>query len=679
MPLNRHTLNSRTLGGPALDRGTPYPARKLLTLEQSVYAEHPARQLLTLRQIVAWRITAARRVMRLRQSVVSWDQYPVRKLLGLQQSVVRRVPSRSLLTLRQQVVDPTAPVSTHVPPARVTIGKLDVTGQTKLMTQIVITHGEDQPSTATFHLRFDIDVEINIPAFHGKTVEIDVYSDPRDANSPMIRLFTGWVNDARYDRRTRAVVFDCSDLRGERLGEESKQDLLQLTQAVYSEMTQREKAEGNEFVNEMMKTVAGTLGYTRDGALNFYEWGTSGEPIDWTLTNGQVHRDDITVDFQTRDEIKNTVTVEIAYRYYALRTVKTKVKGLKGLHDFFTDGKGSFLREAIIDRIQNGFRPWFATSYKVYGTPPPGGYGRTQQGIKEFYVTVQRLDKALGYEADLERYIAQPVSEHYTLKVTAPQSVRAYRKEVKGSQLSFSIESEFDTGKFEDREATYDESKMSRPTGWTQWPTGGTLASFEDAVAVATYNAATTDGGTVPVADEKRPLFNAGIGAAVKIAAKEIVQSHRKNYIDGLCRGRIIEAELGQIVHWDTRVVNAVGQISGITYTIGDAVRDTRIRTSISYMDDTGAAPVANWSLPAMPALAVPKDKTEIPSKQVRGNVFSEPGELSVSINYDPENGSLDVPAPEVPEEYVDEAKTEAEHTYEVPLENANITLINGW
>lgn len=681
MPLNTYTLNSRTLGGPPASLGTEYPARKLLTLHQVVYVEQPARALLTLRQWVAYRITPARRLLTLRQQVVQYDEYPARQLLTLRQRVQRTYPARRLLALRQRVIDPAAPVSTHVPPARVIIGKKDVTGQTKLRSNIVIAHGEDQPSTATFHLLFETNEPINIPSFHGKSVEIDVYSNPHDANSTRLRLFTGWVNDARYDRGTRAVVFDCTDLRGERLGEESQQDLLQLTQAVYSEMTQKEGAEGNEFVNEMMKTVAGSLGYTREGRLQHYVWGTNGKPVDWTLTNAQVHRDDITVDFQTRDQIKNTVTVELKYRYHALRTLTTEVKGVKGLYDFFNDGSGSFLRSSLIDRIQNGFSPWFAINYELYGTPPLGRYGSTS-------VVSQRLDKAMGYTANLERYIAQPVTEHYTLTVTAPQSVRAYRKTIKGSALSFGIESEFDADKFEDRKAVYKEQTMNRPAYWTQWPTGGTLTKWDDAVATATYKASVVGGGQIPVADDKRPLFNAGFGAAVKMAAKEIIQSHRQNYIDGVCRQQIIPAEIGQVLHYNTRVIDAVGQITGITYTIGDAIRDTRIRTSVSYMDDQGPAPAANWDLPTMPPLAMSADRQDIPSERVEGNAwtkgwstglsrYAQP--LRVSINYDPENGSLDVTAPEVSEEYTEEAETKATHTYEVPLENATVTLINGW
>ncbi|SIQ13672.1 hypothetical protein [Marinobacterium stanieri] len=681
MPLNTYTINSHTLGGAPASFGTRYPARKLLTLRQSVYVERPARKLLTLRQWVAFRVTPARKLLTLRQQVVQTVNHPARKLLTLRQVVQRRVPARRLLTLRQQVFDPTAPVTTKVPAARVVIGKKDVTSQTKLMSQIVINHGEDQPSTAAFHLRFEVNAPISIPAFHGKTVEIYTYTDPTDANSELERLFTGEVNDARYDRNTRAVVFDCSNLRGEQLGEEDQQELLQLTQAVYSEMTQKEGAEGNEFVNEMMKTVAGSLGYTREGDLYYYSWGTDGKPVDWTFTDADVHRNDITVDFQTRDQIKNTVSISLEYRYYALRTVTTTVKGVKGLQDFFSDGKGSFLRESLVDRIQNGFSPWFAIDYELYNTPPVGKYG-------SIGVVRQRLDRGMGYTANLERYIAQPVTEHYEITVTAPQSVRAYRKEVKGTALSFAIESDFDTATFEDREAVYAEQTMQRPARWTQWPTGGTIERWADAVATATYLAPTTDGGQIPVADDKRPLFNAGFGVSVKIGAKEIIQSHRQNYIDIVCRKRIIPAQIGQVAHINTRVPNAIGQITGLTYIIGDGIRDTRVRTSISYMDDNGAVPAPNWDLPPVPALELPQDRTAITSPMIEGSLYTKgwgPGlsaqatPLIRSINYNTEDSSLDVSAGEVPEQLIDEAETKAAHTFEVPLENADITLINGW
>jgi hypothetical protein len=158
------------------------------------------------------------------------------------------------------------------PAAYVIINGADVTGMTALDT-VRITFNEDQAATAAVFMFVEMGAPVNIPSFHGKSIRIETHTDPNDINSEIIPLFNGWIETARHDRQRMGIEFRATDLRDERLGRESRQQLQQMTSALYSTVTQREDVNGREYVTELMRTAAGSLNYTRDGSLRYYSWG----------------------------------------------------------------------------------------------------------------------------------------------------------------------------------------------------------------------------------------------------------------------------------------------------------------------------------------------------------------------------------------------------------------------
>lgn len=653
MPLNTYTLNSRTLGGPRVPYKIDYPATKLVELDQNVVL----------------RVNDARRLVLLDQNVQAVTDYAATKLVQLDQSVSANYPARRLVQLNQNVYDQDAPAgSAVVPMCVVYIDGQDVTGRV-LISGVSVSHGEDQSASADLVLLYETDAPVMIPSLNGKPLVIEAFTDPSDANSETWRLFTGWIERSSYDRAQRAVRITGSDLRGERLGDSDKDELLQLTQAVYSEVTQTEGADGEDFVSEMMKTVSGSLVYNRDGELTFYSWLIDGETPSLTMIDNDVAYEDIKIDYQTRSDVVNSVTIKMSYRYTGLRTIQTTVEAIQQYQEWGGKYAGSFLRDTIIDRVESGFSPWIATEYTLQDMPT---VRQARERLGALLIYRPNPYRCMGYTANLERYIAQPITEEYEITVTAPQSVRAYGKKITGSTMNFSVDAyaDFERSDFEDRDAVYTPTTQSSPNRLFEWPTGGTLAKYGDNPALASY-AADVVGGTLPVVDTKRPLFNAGTLAATLMARKEIRASHRKNFIEVL-KYDLTQVDVGDVVELDTRVISAIGQCTGITYSISDSAgMTTLIKLQISSMDDDGAAPIEDWTAPPAPVLTVPPSPDTIPAKRTVN--------ANGSINFNREEEKLEGQAPEVGTDYTDEGVTEVAVEYEMALENQSITLINGW
>lgn len=657
MPLNTYTLNTRTLNGQAVAYQVEYPATQLVALDQNV----------------VFRARDARQLVLIDQNVVQWSGIAAAQLVAIDQSVIRQRNDRQLIGLSQRVYDSDAEVQPTPPMCFVYIDGNDVTSRVRI-SGVSVTHAEDESSRADILLEYEDDAPILIPSLNGKRLDIEALTDPDDADSEPWRLFTGWIERSTYDRSSRAVKITGSDLRSERLGEEDRDDLLQLTQAVYSEVTQSQESDGSKFVDEMMRTVSGSLGYTRTSDLYYYPWDISGAVPSLTLTDNDVAYEDITVEYQTRSDIVNSVSIEMNYRYTALRTVKTALEGLKSNEDW-ADQNGTFIKDTVIDRVTTGFSPWVAIDYNFYEMPTwSEARALLVKSNNAIFIYKPNTARCMGYTANMERYIAQPVTESYILTVSAPQSVRAYGKEITGSTLNFSVDAnaDFDRSEFEDRETQYTPTTVQSPSlWWYSWPVGGTIVKYSDPAAVANYLADVDDGEDIPVVDTKRDLFKSGLRAATLIAEKEIKASHRQNFIETK-QYSLVPVEVGDVVKLDTRIISSIGRCTGITYNISDAGgMETQIKTQISSMNDNGVIPVEDWTAPLVPPLTIPGNNA----------VLTAPRSTTPkgSINYNTSEKTLDVTTPTVSEDYTDEGITEITHTYEVALENQDITLINGW
>lgn len=573
---------------------------------------------------------------------------PASTLITLSQSVQQIDRARQIATLQQRVLGAgVAPSEVTPPAAYVIINGTDVTAMTALDT-VRVTFNEDQAATAGIFLFVEMGAQVNIPSFHGKSIRIETHSDPSDINSEIIPLFTGWIETARHDRARGGIDIRATDLRDERLGREDGQVLQSLTGGLYSNVTQREDASGREYVTELMKTVSGSLGYTRAGDLRYHSWGVTGKPVDLTLGDADVAYDDLTTEFQTRSSVVNSVTVNMRYRWSALRSLYAEVDAYKPR--VIVSGQGSiegpgvsgtyniydykaFRRSELLNR-RDSFSPWQTLKFDMY---PLERVASVSEQIRNNTIVIDSLWAqkdlwAQGFTANLVRHIAQPVTEEYKLTVVAPQSVDAYGETVEGSELSFAAEVEYERN---DWEQDFIEGDLANPTA---------AKAAEQAKA-----------------DSRRADLADAFNAAYRIAKKEIVARHRDNYVEAKLH-RIQPVEIGDIVQHNNRIVQTTGQCVGVEYTIADGQRQTSVRAAISYMDTAVPAPVENWAVPIAPA-APEADTT-----------------LQTVVSYNTDDKAFDIKLPDISEQITNEyTPTIAPLSFDLPLEINNITLINGY
>ncbi len=615
MPLATRPLATAPLAGAVLNaRVQPAGA---LVLRQTVASMQPVGELV-LKQVVAQPQEAG--ALELRQQVI---QVQAAGALALRQQVVRIQPAGQLQLL-QRVVDPTGTGPTQgakIPGCYVLINGVSFTESVSIH-GVTISQSEGENSTAQFFAYFEEGVEIFVPSFNGKPVQLLAHQDHEDITSPVIPFFTGTIIKSQHVPERCGIQFSASDMRDERLGRENPDELKALTGGVYSSITQQEDAEGIDYVRELMKTVIGSVGYSRAGDLRYYRWGTEGKSIDWVFTGDDVHYKEMSTDFKTRNDIKNTVTIKMQYRWNRLNRFKTTIntkrpriiKNGDGTYDLQT-----FSKDSMVDRA-NGFAPWETLSYSIIpanavvtanafsGDPNKPTVAETSSALR---------GRAVGFEATIQRRVAQPVTELYSVKLVAPQSVDAYGEEVKGSTLSFAIDHEYDRSTWEEHGYHYG-------------------------------------------ADTKREVLAKAWEAGLLIGFKELVSEHRENTREFLIRDRLMPVEVGHVVSEVTPSVTVTAQIQAVTWRIDDGVRDTQIRLAVSYMDTQLSPPALDLTPPERPA--------------VSGQYLQSLTGTSSYIG-----GRLEASAPEIPDAYTNEKKVDVpEMVIEVPLENNQITLING-
>jgi hypothetical protein len=613
---------------------------------------------------------------------------PAAQLVTLSQSVQQIDRARQLVMLQQRVLGAgVAPSEVTPPAAYVTINGVDVTSMTARDT-VRITFNEDQAATAGIFLFVEMGAAVNIPSFHGKSIRIETHSDPSDIESEIIPLFTGWIETARHDRARGGIDIRATDLRDERLGREDGQQLKAITGGLYSTVTQREDVSGREYVTELMKTVSGSLGYTRAGDLRYHSWGVTGKPVDLTLTDADVAYDDLTTEFQTRSSVVNSVTVNMRYRWSALRSIYTEVDAYKprrydpntkaslpilvGDSDFdyqdptstasgdsYVLKKGidylAFRRSHLVERV-NSLGDFETLYSKFY---PLEVIGRAAGS--RFVAVIDTLAPfkdlwCQGFRAKAVRNIAQPVTEEYSFTITAPQSVSAYGEEIEGSELSFAAEVEYNRNDWESDFIYGNSSDLSEDQSFESF-IDRLKSSEEDSNDPIERRVASERA----KADSRRADLADAFNAAYRIAKKEIIASHRNNYVEAKLH-RIQPVEIGDIVQHDNRIVQTTGQCVGVEYTIADGQRQTSVRAAISYMDTAVPAPVENWAVPIAPTS--PEADTT----------------LQTVVSYNTDDKAFDIKLPDISEQITDEyAPTIAPLSFDLPLEINSITLINGY
>lgn len=575
------------------------------------------------------------RLATLQQTVAFREIDPARRLATLEQSVVGIDLARRLVNIQQRVIDSNEPPSrTKVPSAYIWIDgdiKAGIKGiqisWTTALNTVRVTHNEDQSATADIFVFQPVNAPINIPSFHGKQLIIETHLDPTDITSPIIPLFTGWVETARHDRARRGIAIQATDLRSERLSREYERGSTPLW-SEYSKHVQGEPEKKNLW-STYLESYSGNMGYTRAGELNRWQWDVAGAAPTLTLTNADVSYQDITTEFMTRSSVINEMTVKGRYRWSKLWTVSTTVDAYNPRNP----AGRAFDRNVLLQKVES-LPGWDLKTYTFYNLERSNcGFvpGANAICIDLIWNPYGRKKYAQGIRAGLARRVAQPISEEYETTIRAPESTAAYGEIINGGTISFAIDNNYDGSYWED--GIRDRANFN-----------------PESVYTATYQAR---------ADALRSELSGAFDAAYAMARRKIVASHRQNYASCTLH-RIQPLEIGDVVQHDNRILNVKGQVVGLSYTIANGVRDTEIKIAFCYLDTD-----------VQTSTYIPK-----PEKPNAGAAYRTVGTSAV---YNSGSAVFDITIADIPESVTDENVLEASASGTVAVNKTPVTLINGY
>ncbi len=583
------------------------------------------------------------------QTTENYSDLPRQVLIGITQDVERYVSSRTLLRARQYVL---SPATAAEPQTFVVVGGVDVTDQTSRDLRITASEGDNR--TASVRLVKLAKGPLDVPAYQGQAVEIT-----RLINGAPVVLFTGYVERPTYNRDSRSLLLECSDLRNERLGKEDRDQLKAMTGGLFSSITQRDDATGSDWVAELMKTVPGSLDYTSAGVLRYSPWAV-GTPAH-VLQGNQVHYREVDLEFSTRSEIVNTVSASLEYRYFQRNTLSHAVSLSVETNNYcklagclpatqVEDENGDLVPQIL--PTKNALRSaaesvsgWSVGALSYIELPPDGWYRNgsdvTQKrawGASELI----RSTRAMGADVTLERYISQPKRESYDITVTAPQSVDQYG-EIEGGDMRFAIETRVDPSIFEERGCT-----------------------------------------VTPDADDRRADVEQAITIVQRMAEKQILASHRQNYAgirfkpgnnSGDTRG-LLPVEIGQTIELVDDEVSCIGTVTEFQHAVSGGDYWTDIKLAVSRVE-SAVSVTEDWTLPAAPTkYALNSDSQALPETpdcpapagevQVEGDSRIEP------------DGTVIIVAPSIDRSLVDEIQGTREHTYSVaiPIDQLQVEVV---
>jgi len=628
------------------------PAQTVVTLEQSTGGVRPARTVATLEQLSGYlrktpagtvatltqhagnlRINPASTVATLEQDVLFERVNDPLTIATLSQRVDRTTAARTLGRLRQtvQAVAGAGPAPAALPShTLVFLDDADITDQCSPVTEIAASEGDNRTATVTLYPGSG---PINITSYQGRSLDI-----LHRIGGNWQTAFNGTVDVPTYRRDSRTLQLRCSDLRGERLGREDQSRLKTLTGGLYSNVTQREDAEGEQWVRELMKTVEGSLDYTSAGALRYRPWAVAAPRF--TLEGGDIHHREVSLEFATRSEIINRVPISVAFRWYKRHTFTANIGAGVGRSNACKQGTclpdpDQILptKEAALGAAYNiaGWRVLTATA----GSPPASGwyrYGVFNDKVLYGTTTAFRDTYATAINATLIRYVSQGMRSTSNISIEAPQSIDQFGA-IDGSPLSFSIDTQVD------------------PAVWEE--TGCSTRAEQDRAAERAT----------------------AIEIAERMAAKQIRGSHRQNYASFRYKprtgrpgaGELLPAEIGDTISVTTDEVTAVGWVSELQHTTtlaGD--RYTDIKLAISRVDSA----VSVTDNLAVPAIATPNTiNREAQQAEARTCVSDvEPGVDEPRTSEIAKDGSITLVAPAIAADKTDELVGESSHSYQIAI-----------
>ncbi len=381
------------------------------------------------------------------------------------------------------------------------------------------------------------------------------------------RIFTGKVDLADYDPNTRQVRFQCTDDLQNVVAGLSKAAIDAIVGGTYSRGAQGEIDEHWDYAQARLDSVAGSLDCNAYAGPRVSLW-------DGLATWKVFDEDDILdqslgIELPRRKELVNQVEIAYEYRYHRLRErwasvgFSASILGVGAYARGYTFPKRQEIESALGSIGWHVISSAFQQSYDYVkiGDPagaPPGGAGDW------WIVTGGGVSNA---QARLAQRHGQPVTEAYTLTVTASDSLAA--------------------------------------NGLLAKPLRGALASEWSPAAWEADMTLTPDasaGNVDHAPDATRADSDAAIAALVNMARRTILASHRTARVHWSVPC-LPEIDLDRAAEIDTSTVAATGKIAQFEHEIdlGAGTAITRVAIALSGVAAGGIAVSDPVTVPSAP------------------------------------------------------------------------------
>lgn len=443
----------------------------------------------------------------------------------------------------------------------------DVDISNRILDNITIEAEEDTARVAEFTISSYTYGAISLSSLIGKSVTIDYISiipslDP-------VRIFTGVVDYPEYDIKTKTTHLRCTDdMQKKALDYMNKTtgDFWNNTStniAIYEDTVSGayDKKKGSEQLDISRSTLLKTIDLNRFGTFIATPFEPKTTP-DYTFYESNIIYNSLSVAFSTRQQIKNQINLKLDYRYNRLKQSNFLYYWQHpGVCYSLTTGVGYPSLE-MVKQASN------STGFKLAGLttnppPPPGFY--VCGGTDTAWIIGPELRQSLVGESTiiLSKRYAQQVTDKYDIVIKSTASVE-------------------NLGSLPDNVSLSLESNSFNLNEW--------LSNYNYAPNLNTPEAELIhDTKDFNVTIDQ---VNNGLKALILKAKRDIVNSHRSNYVQ-FTTPIIPEIDREHTVLINTTDVQAKGKIKHILHTFetqsGKAM--SQIKVALSRIDAVEAQP----------------------------------------------------------------------------------------
>ncbi len=460
----------------------------------------------------------------------------------------------------------------------ITLDGVDVTE--RATGDVLIAAEESTARIAEFALRPTAGTAINLAAWSGAAVTIDVVDISTGSPTNPMRLFSGFVDTPALNQTERTIALRCTDDLQGRCDRMTSSQIDDLIVGYYSPAVFDAAATGWARAHDRLSTVPASLDISPDGALRLTPWAPK-PTADITLDASVIGSGSLTVSVANRASLVNDVLIDFGYRFPRVKAEGYRVGytavDLSGFAAFILAGRSFMQRaqvEAAIAKAGGHIESITYTDLPNYiiavgaGYWSPGPYDSTL---------------CMQFTALVSFDYAQRTEEQHQISVVNALSIAAVgaqRETLRGAL----------EGVYPDLSAA--ETAISRYKQETSGiPPPDVATPLEGKTASANVTLST---------DSDRAAANAAMETLISIARARIYGSHRNNSV-GASVPLIPAIDVDKTIAIDADGVLATGKCRSVTHHLsterGTAVTDFDIAlcalagVGIIHADDAVVAP----------------------------------------------------------------------------------------